>query len=55
MITLTIEEHIVMLAKELHAQGGTSTDILLPFYNGLVEKVGNKFVKQIDPVFLQRN
>ena len=55
MITLTIEEHIVMLAKELHAQGRTSTDIILPFYNGLVEKVGNKFVKQIDPVFLQRN
>lgn len=44
-----------MLAKQLHAQGGTSTDILLPFYNGLVEKVGNKFVKQIEPVFLQRN
>ena len=55
MLTQTLTEQIVLLAKQMHEKGESSDHVNLPFYNGLVEKRGNSYNKVLDPVSLQRN
>lgn len=55
MLTQTLTERIVLLAKQMHKEEKSSCYVNLPFYDGLVEKRGNFYVKVIDPVSLQRN
>ena len=55
MLTQTLTEQIVLLAKEMHEENKTSSDIQIPFYNGLVEKRCNSYHKVLAPVTLQRN
>lgn len=55
MLTQTLIEQIVLLAKQMHEKGESSNHVNLPFYDGLVEKRGNSYSKVLDPVSLQRN
>lgn len=55
MLTQTLTEQIVLLAKQMHEENKTSSDIQIPFYNGLVEERGNFYHKVLAPVTLQRN
>ena len=55
MLTQTLIEQIVLLAKQMHEKGESSNHVNLPFYNGLVEKRGTSYSKVLDPVSLQRN
>ena len=55
MLTQTLIEQIVLLAKQMHKEEKSSDHVNLPFYNGLVEKRGNSYSKVLDPVSLQRN
>ena len=41
----TLEEQIVVLAKELQKENKKSETYNLPFYDGLVHKKGNKYFK----------
>lgn len=55
MLTQTLSEQIVLLAKQMYENGESSNYVNLPFYNGLVEKRGNSYHKVLEPVTLQRN
>lgn len=55
MLTQTLIEQIVLLAKQMHEKGESSNHVNLPFYNGLVENRGTSYSKVLDPVSLQRN
>ena len=55
MLTQTLIEQIVLLAKQMHEKEESSNHVNLPFYDGLVEKRGNSYSKVLDPVSLQRN
>lgn len=55
MLTQTLIEQIVLLAKQMHKNGESSNHANLPFYGGLVEKRGNSYHKVLDPVTQQRN
>lgn len=55
MLTQTLSEQIVLLAKQMHENGESSNYANLPFYDGLVEKRGNSYHKVLEPVTLQRN
>jgi hypothetical protein len=55
MLTQTLSEQIVLLAKQMHEKGESSNHVNLPFYNGLVEERGNSYHKVLAPVTLQRN
>ena len=55
MLTQTLIEQIVLLAKQMHENKESSTMLISPFYDGLVEKRGNSYRKVLDPVSLQRN
>lgn len=55
MLTQTLNEQIVLLAKQMHGEGISSDHVNLPFYNGLIEKRGNSYHKVLTPVTLQRN
>lgn len=55
MLTQTLSEQIVLLAKQMHENGESSNYVNLPFYDGLVEKRGNSYHKVLEPVTLQRN
>ena len=54
MLTQTLEEQIVLLAKQMHKDGESSRHLNLQFYNGLVENRGNSYHKVFEPVTLQR-
>jgi len=54
MLTQTLREQIVLLAKQMHEEGKSSHHVNLPFYGGLVEKRGNFYSKVLEPVSLQR-
>ena len=55
MLTQTLIEQIVLLAKQMHEKEESSKHVNLAFYDGLVEKRGNSYSKVLDPVSLQRN
>lgn len=55
MLTQTLTEQIVLLAKQMHKEKKSSDYFNLPFYDGLVEKRGNSYRKVLEPVSLQRN
>lgn len=55
MLTQTLTEQIVLLAKQMHEENKKSFDIQIPFYDGLVEERGNFYHKVLVPVTLQRN
>jgi len=55
MLTQTLTEQIVLLAKQMHKEEKSSHYVNLPFYDGLVEKKGKSYSKALEPVTLQRN
>ena len=48
MLTQTLIEQIVLLAKQMHEKEESSNHVNLPFYDGLVEKRGNSYSKVLD-------